>query len=301
MNKYIAALVLLCSASAFAWNCPTGQIRQQAPAGTPTTAPFYDVVEGIAFICVPSTPTPSTNPSATSSSTSTSNATGGNASATATGGNVNSTNNNISTNTLSQTQKQQQQQQQTQSNSSENNNQSQGGNVSDVGNSSTVVEAPKIPVAPAYAPPVFSSANCFKGFSGGIQTAVIGGSFGGGGIDKNCAALATSQNLYAMGSRKAACKVIITTKAAKDAGVTLEDCLADQPRPIIVVPPPIAQPAPSITVNVPPAPAAQLIYLSPREETTVTAPKPLGDAKPATKKHVAKPCKIPPSLQSQEK
>ena len=298
MNKSIAAFVILCGTSAFAWNCPTGQIRQQAPAGTPTTAPYYDVVEGIAFICVPATPTmtPSTTPS--TSATSTSSATGGNASAAATGGNSTNTNNNISTNTLSQTQKQQQSQ--SQSNTSTNDNQSQGGSVSDVGNSSTVVEAPKIPVASAYAPPVFSSANCFKGFSGGVQTAVIGGSFGGGGIDRNCAALATSQNLYAMGSRKAACKVIITTKAAKDAGVTLADCMAEQPRPVVVAQP-VVQPAPSITVNVPPAPAAQLIYLSPREQATVTAPKPLGDVKPASKKHVSKPCKVPASLQTQEK
>ena len=41
---------------ALAWDCPAGQIRQQAPAGTPVSTPYYDVVEGIAFVCVP-TPT----------------------------------------------------------------------------------------------------------------------------------------------------------------------------------------------------------------------------------------------------
>jgi len=64
MKAVIASLVLvlaaLCSPVAKAWNCPAGQIRQQAPAGTPTTTPYYDVVEGIAFICVPVTPP--TNP-----------------------------------------------------------------------------------------------------------------------------------------------------------------------------------------------------------------------------------------------
>ena len=47
------ALAALCSPAAKAWNCPAGQIRQQAPAGTPASTPYYDVVEGIAFICVP--------------------------------------------------------------------------------------------------------------------------------------------------------------------------------------------------------------------------------------------------------
>ena len=102
------ALAMLCSPAAKAWNCPSGQIRQQAPAGTPTSTPYYDVVEGIAFICVPTTPptTPSTNSSnsnssanansnsqsnsnSTSGATSTSRATGGNASAT--GGNATAT------------------------------------------------------------------------------------------------------------------------------------------------------------------------------------------------------------------
>ena len=61
------ALAMLCSPAAKAWNCPSGQIRQQAPAGTPTSTPYYDVVEGIAFICVPTTPptTPSTKTAAT--------------------------------------------------------------------------------------------------------------------------------------------------------------------------------------------------------------------------------------------
>ena len=70
---------------------------------------------------------------------------------------------------------------------------------------------------------------------------------------------------------------------------------------------PVAQPSPSITVNVPPAPAPQVVYLTPlpgligiyagHEEVTVTAPKPLGDVKPASKKHVSKPCKVTPALQ----
>ena len=53
MGLVLAALALAFCSPAKAWDCPSGQIRQQAPAGTPTSTPYYDVVEGIAFICVP--------------------------------------------------------------------------------------------------------------------------------------------------------------------------------------------------------------------------------------------------------
>lgn len=107
---HIFGSVLLLSAMSLAWNCPAGQIRQQAPAGTPTNTPYYDVVEGIAFICVPNTPPPSTptpstqnqtqsqnqnqNQSATATSGSTSNSTSGATSgstSSATGGTSNAT------------------------------------------------------------------------------------------------------------------------------------------------------------------------------------------------------------------
>ena len=48
-HLFLAIAALMLAAPALAWNCPTGQIRQQAPSGTPTTTPYYDVVEGIAF------------------------------------------------------------------------------------------------------------------------------------------------------------------------------------------------------------------------------------------------------------
>jgi DNA repair exonuclease SbcCD nuclease subunit len=65
MKLAIAVAILSLSSLCWGWNCPSGQIRQQAPAGTPTTAPYYDVVEGIAFICVPSTSTAPTSVSNT--------------------------------------------------------------------------------------------------------------------------------------------------------------------------------------------------------------------------------------------
>jgi hypothetical protein len=69
----LAAFVALAPSLAQAWNCPAGQIRQQAPPGTPTSAPGYDVVEGIAFICVPVTPATDPGSSSTSNATSNSN------------------------------------------------------------------------------------------------------------------------------------------------------------------------------------------------------------------------------------
>ena len=309
----IAVMIFGTSLGAVCWNCTTpGQVRVQVPTGTVGSGTGDGsgqvvVDSGLTFICevLPTATTvpPSSTSSATSGSTSgaTSTATGGNATATNTNKNT-LTNNNTVSNTLSQTQKQQQQQSQTQSNASTNSNQSAGGSVSDVGNSETTVEAPKIPVASAYAPPVFSTANCFKGWSAGGQTPLIGGSFGGGGIDKNCAALSTSQNLFAMGSRLAACKVIITTKAAKDAGVTINDCMyTDNVGTIHAsVIQPVVQPV-QVTVNVPPAPAAQLIYLTPPQVAPVVAPKPLGDVKPKSVKHISKPCKVASLQQPMEK
>jgi hypothetical protein len=307
MKKTMLLAMILCTASAFGWNCTTpGQVRVQVPTGTRgngTGDGSGQVVvdSGLTFICealpVPVTTPPSTNNN-TNSATSAANATSGSASkATATGGNATAgvSNSGNSTNTinnsLNQKQKQQQQQNQTQSNSSTNSNQSAGGSVTDVGNSVTTVEAPKIPVASAYAPPVFSTTNCFKGYSAGAQTPLIGGSFGGGGIDKNCAALATAQNLYAMGSHLAACKVIVTTKAAKDAGVTMEDCMTVPQRqaPVVIAPPaPLPAPEP-VQVNV---------YFPAQPVPVVVAPKPLGDVKPRTAKHVSKPCKVTTALQT---
>lgn len=269
MKKTMLLAVILCAASAFGWNCNTpGQVRVQVPTGTVGSGTGDGsgqvvVDSGLTFICevLPTaTPTP---PSATATSGSTSTAT--------------------STNTVSNTLAQTQKQQQTQSNTSTNSNQSAGGSVSDVGNSVTTVEAPKIPVAPAYAPPVFSTTNCFKGWSAGGQTSLLGGSFGGGGIDKNCAALAAAQNLFAMGSRLAACKVILTTKAAKDAGVTMDDCMTvvqRQAPPVI----PVAQPEPlQVNVYFPAAPP-------------VVAPVVAPVVKPIAK-HIAKKCKVTPALQ----
>jgi hypothetical protein len=299
----VLALATLCSPAAKAWDCPAGQQRVQAPAGTPTTAPFYDVVEGIAFICEPippTTPPPSTssnssnstssansnstsasNSTSKSNSNSTSNATGGNASSVATGGN--------------QKQNQNQTQVATGGNATGGNASAQGGassangngvgngngsnNASYSSNSVTNVAASKIPVASAIAPPVLPANPCFKGFGAAVQTMVVGGSFGGGKIDGNCAILETARLAPSL---LAKCKVYITDKYAKAAGVTLEDCMIQeeaavpapvqvesaapvQVQPVVVnVQPaaPVVVPAPAVNVIVPAAPAPSVVVRS---------------------------------------
>ena len=126
-----------------------------------------------------------------------------------------------------------QNQNQTQSQATNNNASATGGNASSAnnataaGNQTTVtsnVEAPKVPVATAYAPPVFPTVTCFKGYSGGVQTMPVGASFGGGKIDKNCAILETARhapNLLAF------CKVYVSNEYVKRAGVTMADCLKE--------------------------------------------------------------------------
>ena len=279
MKKFLAVAVVMfasCGMS-MAWNCSVaGEGRVQVPAsytGNGTGDGNNQVVSqgGLNFACLPDpipTPAPTAgnansntnNNTSTSGSTSTSTATGGNA--TATGGTSNQT----------------QGQKQGQSQSSSNNNQSAGGSVSNVGNSVENIAAPKIPVATADAPPVFSTVNCFKGFSGGAQTAVAGLSFGGGGIDKNCAAERAAQDYLASGNRLAFCKVMVTTKQSKDAGVTLEDCMNVPVRPIVVASAPVVQPAPQITVNIP---QPQVVYLTP-------PPAPVIPVKPTPVKHAAR-------------
>jgi hypothetical protein len=169
-----------------------------------------------------------------------------------------------------------------------NSNQSAGGSASNIGNSVTNVAAPEIPANTAVAPPVFSTANCFKGMSVAGQAGIGGISFGGGKIDSNCAAERIAQDYFAMGNRLAACKVITSTKASKDAGVTMADCM-NVPVPVVrTVVPIVSTPAPApikveITNNIPPAPAPIILH----EEMTVTAPRPQ-----AKKRATHKPCPV---------
>jgi len=305
ISTLLFALAVL-SCPAFAWDCPAGQIRQQAPSGTSTTTPYYDVVEGIAFICVPTPTTPTTTPS-TTSNTSTSNSTSGatsNSSATggtsnATGGSVNNSGNSSNKNTLSntntlsnsQSQSQGQKQSQTQANSSVNSNQSAGGSVSDTGNSSTVVQR-SAPMA--YAPTIFPS-GCNGSISGGASAPFGGISIGGTKQDHHCQQMQTAAMFLSQGNLEAATRILCRTWAARDAKLTLDECRliakAQVPVPVVrTVVPVVSAPIPApvtvqITNNIPPAPAPIILH----EEMTITAPRPQ-----AKKRVVHRPCSVTP-------
>jgi hypothetical protein len=110
----------------------------------------------------------------------------------------------------------------------------------------------------------------------------LGGlSFGKDHNDKDCDIVRSANEMFAIGSKLAGCKLMIGKKEFKAAGVTLEDCMGPAPIPIPVQLPNMhgegTIPAPpTVTVTVPvtvvePAPIpAPPQY---RTEITVTAPK----------------------------
>jgi hypothetical protein len=139
-------------------------------------------------------------------------------------------------------------------------------------------------VASAYAPTIYPTVPCFKGFSGGAQAGFGGVSFGGGKIDQNCAALEAARQAPSLIAR---CKILLSNKYYKQANVTMADCLGDRLQPVAtVVPMPAPVPAP-IIVQVQPAPVVVQQAAAP----VVVAPTPIAPAlKKKTMKRVAPPC-----------
>lgn len=178
-------------------------------------------------------------------------------------------------------------QKQTQSSNSSASNNGNGANNSTY-SSVTRVDASKIPVATALAPPVYPTATCFKGFSAAAQSMAFGASFGGGKIDTNCAILEAAR---AAKNRLAFCKVYVSNKYVKAAGVSLADCMEEEviaveQGPATVVPEPIPAPIQPIVINVP-TPVVQVIAAVPPQ--VVAAPTPTAPVI-KKKKHVVRPC-----------
>jgi len=138
------------------------------------------------------------------------------------------------------------------SKSSASNNGNGNGNGSN--NTVTNVAASQVPVATAYAPTSLPTVPCFKGMSGGMQTMAVGLSFGGGKVDPGCDSREIARSYALLGSRLAACKVMVQIKRSKDAGVTLADCMAQAPMAVDPASAPAtpASPVPQVAVNVPP-------------------------------------------------
>jgi hypothetical protein len=65
---------------------------------------------------------------------------------------------------------------------------------------------------------------CFKGYGAGVQTGLIGGSFGGGKVDQGCDDRELAR-AFSGPQTIASCKILVSTKKAVAAGITLEDCL----------------------------------------------------------------------------
>src|SRR5271157_931162 len=135
----------------------------------------------------------------------------------------------ISASSASSNQSQGQQQGQTQT---------AGGNGSN--NNSTETKM----AASAISPPILPSAPCIKGAGGAVQAGMIGGSFGAGKVDQGCDDRELARS-FSGPQTVASCKILLNTKKAKKAGITMEDCLGKPLEPVVVtqyveVPEPVA-------------------------------------------------------------
>jgi hypothetical protein len=336
MNKFVGllAILILSAAPAFAWPACSGNWIQ-VPAGTSTANGAVVTENDQTFQCQqPSTPVATGSSGAsnsasnsTSASNSNSSATGGSAvanggsaksSSTASGGSAtggNATGGSVGP--ISNINKAQGGAggaggnatatggaggQGGSSQAVAGNSSSGSGNSTSI-NETTNVAADRFPANTAYAAAPYPTAQCFKGYGVGGQSTAFGFSVNGGKIDENCAILETARSFDGAGERLAACKVKISNKYAKKAGVTLEDCmkasesvLLQQPIPAPVVP--LQQPTPIIVnlpapvINITPAPV--IIQQTPSAQTPApafVAPKPHRKIKPPAGSGI-KPCPV---------
>ena len=205
---------------------------------------------------------------------------------------------NIAAANQDQAQKQNQHQSQTATGGDANSNSTSAAtnNGNGSNNTTTNVAAPKIPVNTAYAPSAFPTVPCFKGYGGGVQVAQAGVSFGGGKIDGNCAILETARSFGVAGSWLAYCKVMLTDKYVKAAGVTLQDCLdryvPTVPEPVAVIPP-----APQVSIlpiEIPVVKTELVVMPMPVVAPPVSIQVPI--PAPVVKKHVVH--HLPPDCQN---
>jgi hypothetical protein len=262
------------------------------------------VLSGLAFACDNPTPTPtpaptpvSTNNVAVNTTVNTSNTNTNTANSTA---NSNSASNSMA----NSNQKQAQTQSQTAtggiatSNATGGTSNATGGNANAQGGgngSNNTSNSTKV-AASALSPPILPTVPCFKGAGAAAQVGMVGGSFGAGKIDQGCDDRELARS-FSGPQTPASCKILINTKKAKKANITLEDCLnLQKPEPVkeeLPVAPVITVPAPasmSQTIIVP-APAVTIVNQLPsppeyRTEMTVHIPK---EPVPSKSVHHTKP------------
>jgi len=167
----------------------------------------------------------------------------------------------------------------------------EGGNASNGGNSITNETSIPRQAPPAYAPTIIP-ANCQGSLTGGASSPVGGISIGGSKADKNCQALAVASAFVSLGNLKAAAKIVCNTKAAKEAKLTLDECLAlaqpriDPPQPPVVAPAPESKTVVEIYYTPVPQPQADALVVTPK-----AAPKPqVFERKPVAKKKALPTC-----------
>jgi hypothetical protein len=111
---------------------------------------------------------------------------------------------------------------------------------------------------------------------------MVGGAFGGGKVDSGCDDRELAR-AFSGPQTIASCKILIATKKAKKAGVTMEDCMGPKPEPIAA---PAIEDTPAPTLATPISVVVPVTIISPPEKTAVKIHK----AAPKKKVVIKKTC-----------
>ena len=116
--------------------------------------------------------------------------------------------------------------------------QGQSQSADNAGNAqSTTFNQNQVRQAPmAYAPDAFPSAPCRVAGSAGLSAPIGGISLGGSKLDKDCSRRETARSFMNLGLPDAACKILLSTKDAKEAGLTQADCVVPTKPTTLVLP-----------------------------------------------------------------
>jgi hypothetical protein len=115
--------------------------------------------------------------------------------------------------------------------------------------------------APAViAPDAYPSAPCRVSGSIGASAPIGGISLGGSKLDDQCDKRETARSFALINNREAAARILCSTKAAKEAGLTLADCLASTPAAPAATVPAVAS-APTAALTAAPTPVEPVVLV----------------------------------------
>jgi hypothetical protein len=167
--------------------------------------------------------------------------------------------------------------------------QSQSAN-NDGNKQATTINQNQVRQAPtAYAPDAFPSAPCRVSGSAGVSAPIGGISFGGSKLDTECDKRETARAFALIGQTDSACQILLTTRAAKAAGIT--SCV--RPEPVVVAAPVVSE-VPPTPVAAPEAPAPPAIVVIPVTVTLQNPPVALPVLAQSPRKRVHKKAKVAP-------